>query len=119
MFTKIIFNIGILLILGVDSIKGIDNVYTQYGALGLLLSILVFYWYTSLKDNIRRDKQQETQIKKLQDDHKEQIKLMIDSHTAVVKEITENFTKVIDTQLSVNGELNKEWLNHLKEQHKN
>lgn len=65
-------------------IKDIDTIYTNWGAVGILLLLLVVYAWYAFKENIRRDKQMSEEHKEMIRYHKEEKEEMIQRYTTEV-----------------------------------
>lgn len=64
---------NIIILMTATAVPSVENTYIQYGFLGILLSILIWYSRNSYKENVRREAASETKIKDMQIAHKKEI----------------------------------------------
>ena len=57
--------LNIILLAGTAGVGQLQNEYVQYGFLGILLSILIWYSRSSYKENLRRELKEEAEKEKL------------------------------------------------------
>lgn len=107
-----------LLVAGTIGVKELDNVYAQWGAIGILFIVLGWYSFQSWKENIRRDKTQEKEKTLLIENHKEEIKAIMDNYNKQIELLVNINKDQLDAANERYHELNVELVTFLKD-HKN
>lgn len=92
-----------IILAGTASTAGIENTYVQYGFLGILLSILIWYSRSSYKENLRRELKEEDEKEKLIERNEAEKSKLIDRHTKEIEseraryhEIHKEFIKLLN-----------------------
>ena len=95
-------------------IKDFNNVYINYGALGVLLLLLGIYGYYSFKENIRRDKQMDAERKEMIKAHAEEKTAMIERHSKEMQEERERHFEEINSERDRYHQVHSELLTFLR-----
>lgn len=103
-----------LLAAGTIGVKELDNVYAQWGAIGILFIVLGWYSFQSWKENIRRDKIQEQEKTKLIENHKEEIKTIVENYTKQIELLINTNKDQLDASNDRYHEMNIELMAFLK-----
>ncbi len=77
----------ILLFASTVGASPIDNMYIQYGFLGVLLFILIWYSQSSYKENVKREKDSEIEKKEIILRYEQAMKEERDRYNEIHKEI--------------------------------
>lgn len=108
------FKNSILLILTATAATGIKNEFVEYGFLGILLTILIWYSKRSYTDNIRRDKLAEQEKKELIERYEQEKKDIRQNCQARIQAIENHHIEEINKERQRYSELNLELMAFLR-----
>lgn len=75
-------------------IKDMNNIYANWSAIGVLILLLVAYFWYTFRENIRRDKQMVQERKDMIENHKQEKEEMRKQHCAEMEQERQRYHEI-------------------------